>query len=947
MKNLLNPRLLFLVTTAPVLILFSLLYNKYTLIHTLLDESAKLIWLTLGTALLFLIGVTTAYGFILVKTKKETSIYYALLSLISYITILYVYTNYYYIMLPFSIPQWMVSDEVFFYAGTFLMPTLIHSVFILVAWLTPEERQNKNWVNFVFALLVPAVWYIFFQVILPLWRHASLKYENHVITIFFIAGTVLFLFFITRGIYILSIKKGEAFSKYQLLWKIPISIVFPLLGLAINNGLDIKSFSFREYDAGVFGDFNGIWFYLFALVNGILVCLPNLENKLYRFILFLARAVTFSYTLYFFVVFLPYLPLSILAIIVAGLGFLMLTPLLLIIIHTNELYFDFQFLKKYFSSKLLIGACVIAILALPSLITLGFYRDRFTLAETLSYLYTPNYSKDYEISSDSLTRTLHTINSFKTQGRGETFSFVNKKTPYISSYFNWIVLDNMTLSDSKIQFIEKVFFGKSEISLNTNAGLPAASSDVKITDIKTKSNFDSNKNTWTSTIDLEIKNTTGLNLAEYSTKFTLPVGAWISDYYLFVGDRKELGILAEKKAAMWVYSQIRNERRDPGILYYTTGNEIAFKVFPFSHNEVRKTGFELIHKEPVEINLDGKKISLGNNDSKLDSKKSHGNKVIYVSSKEKAQLPKVQRTPYYHFLIDTSLGKEIQKEKYIQKIESLLKNSKQGLASPRFSIVNQYTKDISKTDWKTTLGKAKFVGGFYLDRAIRQTLVESYEENKKEFPILIVVTEEMQSALIEKDFSDLAITYPEGDLFYELGENGKSLAHSLTNNPHMPVKKQESISFDLKVYEMNLSKGHKAYLPLENKPSIVLPSSKFEIIPDDIKTKDWNSGLSLQGKWISHTLHPEISETEWLSLVKYSFISKFLTPVTSYMVVENEAQKEALRRKQEQVLSSNKSLDTGEDVQRMSEPNFYLLLGLFGVVVWIRSFIMRRTERNR
>ncbi len=947
MKNLLNPRLLFLVTTAPALILVSLLYNKYTLIHTLLDESAKLIWFNLGTALLTLIGISTAYGFILLKNKKETSIYYALLSLISYIIILYAYTNYYYIMLPFSIPQWMVSDEVFFYAGTFLMPTLIHNVFILVAWLTPEEKQNKSWVNFIFALFIPGVWYIFFQIIMPLWRHASLKYENHVITIFFIVGTVLFLFFLIRGIYILSIKKGEIFSKYQLLWKIPISIVFPLLGLAINNGLDIKSFSFREYDAGVFGDFNSIWFYLFALANGVLVCLPNLENKLYRLILFIGRAVTFSYTLYFFLVFLPYLPLSILAIIVAGLGFLMLTPLLLIIIHASELYSDFQFLKKHFSSKLLIGTYIIGILALPTIITLGFYRDRVTLAETLSYLYTPDYSKTYEISSDSLTRTLHTINSFKTKGRGETFSFVNKKTPYISSYFNWIVLDNMTLSDSKIQFIEKVFFGKSEISLNTNTGLSTTSSEVKITEIKTKSNFDSNKNTWTSTLDLEIKNTTGLGIQEYSTKFTLPTGAWISDYYLFVGDRKEPGILAEKKAAMWVYSQIRNERRDPGILYYTTGNEITFKVFPFSPNEIRKTGFELIHKEPIEINLDGKKISLGDEIQKPDSKVNLNSKVVFVSSKEKARLPKVIRTPYYHFLIDTSLGKEIHIHKYIQKIESLLRNSKQVLATPRFSIVNQYTKKNVNTDWKQALGKTKFTGGFYLDRAIKQTLVESYEENKKEFPILIVVTEEMQSALIEKDFSDLAITYPEGDVFYEIDENGKLIAHSLTNNPHLPIKSQESISFNSTVYEMNLTNGHKAYLPLDNKPSIALQNSKFEIIPEDIKTKDWNSGLYLQGKWISHALHPEISETEWLSLVKYSFISKFLTPVTSYMVVENEAQKEALRRKQEQVLSSNKSLDTGEDVQRMSEPNFYLLLGLFGIIVWFRSYLMRRTRINR
>ena len=200
------------------------------------------------------------------------------------------------------------------------MPTLIHNVFILVAWLTPEERQNKNWLNFIFAVSIPAIWYLLLQVILPLWRQTSPKYETHVMTVFFIIGTVLFLLFIIRGIYVLSVKKQETISKYQLLWKIPISIVFPLLGLAINNGLDIKNLSFRENEAGIFGDFNSLWFYVFAFANGVFVCLPNLENKIYRFTLFILRAVTFSYTLYFFLVFLPYLPLSILAIIAFGLA---------------------------------------------------------------------------------------------------------------------------------------------------------------------------------------------------------------------------------------------------------------------------------------------------------------------------------------------------------------------------------------------------------------------------------------------------------------------------------------------------------------------------------------------------------------------------------------------------------------------------------------------------
>jgi 3-phosphoglycerate kinase len=81
----------------------------------------------------------------------------------------------------------------------------------------------------------------------------------------------------------------------------------------------------------------------------------------------------------------------------------------------------------------------------------------------------------------------------------------------------------------------------------------------------------------------------------------------------------------------------------------------------------------------------------------------------------------------------------------------------------------------------------------------------------------------------------------------------------------------------------------------------------------------------MQGEWLAQTLHPETADEAWLALVKHSFESKILTPVTAYMVVENEAQKAILAKKQAQVLSGNKSLDLGEDTQRMSEPSIWLL----------------------
>src|SRR5690606_17474506 len=136
-----------------------------------------------------------------------------------------------------------------------------------------------------------------------------------------------------------------------------------------------------------------------------------------------------------------------------------------------------------------------------------------------------------------------------------------------------------------------------------------------------------------------------------------------------------------------------------------------------------------------------------------------------------------------------------------------------------------------------------------------------------------------------------------------------------------------------------------AYLPDNHEPSIILKKTIFE--PDEIKIKEknWKSALIMQSNWKSQILHPETSDKEWLNLVKYSFTSKVMTPVTSYLVVENEAQKAILKKKQEQVLSGNKSLDLGEGAQRMSEPGLWILAILFGFVIWYRRTRKRQWTR--
>jgi hypothetical protein len=930
MRNLLNPKWLFIINTLPLVVLFFLFFGQFNIIKTLLEENNIQLWKSFGLSLGILGILNFAYAVYLTLKKKKVSVWYGLLALLCYLPFIYLYGYHLDKIIPFSIPQWMVSGNIFLYVGTFLMPTLAYSLFILVSHFTPEKKEHKAWVNFLIAIGIPIAGYLFSQIILPLWQHVEGEFYTHTLVVLVITATLVFLFFLIRGVFVLATKKADAWQKYQLVWKIPIAIVLPLIGLLVNNGQLFNNFGPNE--SGIFGDFNNAWFYILAVLNGILICFPNRENKIYRLLLFIGRSVTFAYTFYFFLVFLPFLPLSVIAIIAIGTGFLMLTPLLLFVIHINELSKDFTYLKTRLTKKLLIGVSVMGFLIFPTFITVTYLKDKSVLNETLSYLYSPDYSTQYDIDKSSLQKTLNVIKSHK-ENRGGIFG---NGIPYLSSYFNWLVMDNLTLSDSKINTIEKIYFGKTSFELRPEN---IQNDNVQISNISTNSTYDKTQNAWKSCVDLEITNKSeNTRFSEYATTIDLPEGCWISDYYLYVGDIKEPGILAEKKSAMWIFSQIRNTNRDPGILYYLTGNKVAFRIFPFSKDEIRKTGIEFLHKEPISLNIDDNIVELGNI-NETDYENIETKNITYVSVQQKQKLKSVKRKPYFHFLVDVSKDKSSNSTDYIKRIEQVIKDNKPLSEKAKISFVNSYV--ITRTldnDWKGEYKSQTFEGGFYLDRAIRTTLFNAYQDKSKTYPVIVVVTDSIQNAVLDKDFADFKFTFPENDLFFSLDQNGNFRGHSLVENPidELPEINRECM-FCETVLEYTLSDNSFAYLPNNNEPSIIIKKDEFEVNKREIKEKNWQSALIMQGQWHSQILHPENSDKEWLNLVKYSFISKVMTPVTSYLVVENEAQKEMLKKKQEQALSGNKSLDLGEDTQRMSEPSLILLTILLGLILWFRE----------
>ncbi len=129
MRNLLNRRWIFIINTIPIVILFSIYFGEYTIIKSLLQEENLELWRAFGAVLAILTLLNFAYAVLLIMQKREVPIWYAVFLLLSYIPFLYVYTCYADSIIPFSIPRWMVQENMLIYVGTFIIPSLAYALF--------------------------------------------------------------------------------------------------------------------------------------------------------------------------------------------------------------------------------------------------------------------------------------------------------------------------------------------------------------------------------------------------------------------------------------------------------------------------------------------------------------------------------------------------------------------------------------------------------------------------------------------------------------------------------------------------------------------------------------------------------------------------------------------------------------------------------------------------
>lgn len=799
--------------------------------------------------------------------------------------------------------------------GTVISPTLaliaacmvsvIYGIMgIAYSTTSPDKTYEiSRYVTGIF--LIPLTWFFAFALI----THVN---SNAVIITLVVASFFAIILFAAKLLFIwrqrkapLSLDEKPKGGYYIAVFV--IAFCMPLLGLFLNQ-------VFADFRGrGIFGDFSHPLFYIIAALNGLLLLVPPVKNKSLRLLIFYLKSVGYAYILYFFMVFIPNLPIGIFGIILYGLGLLVLAPLMITLLQGYHLIKEGNILSKAWSIPLIIAVFCIGIATLPLSMTAVIWADRDNFQTAVQYLEQKEPTSDSPINLGRLERTLESIKD----SQNATRSFlgnVTSGTPIISAFYSRLILDGKALSPENVSTMENLFFDAGhDLSASNLSSSDIVSSSVFLMDVASETKYDEKIGAYRSWVHLKLKNGDTAN-GEYNTTFKLPEGAYVTDYYLDVLGEHKSGMLTDRRAALFIYSKIVNTRRDPGLLHYVGENTLELRVFPFAPGEARDTGFEIIHSQRLDLDIDNKLISLKGDEAQKELQLPS---AVLLTAAQKQSLEPVVRNPKYYFVVDSSKNSSI--EWHTSQIAEYA--NKNHIQDAEVIFASYKLQKHSLADM--TQGKNKTEGGFNLNMAVKEILSKEAADS---FPIIIAVSDNMPAAVLPRNMYALAHRFPESQHYYALN-------HNLTLTPYSFEDNKAEYTSDVPL--INPVLDYEGVYVLDNdKSELVLtdaPSNKLTFTNSQYENAVMLDAMAQREALIGNQASAE--------LVRASFRAKILTPQTAFIVVETVEQEKELLDLQERILNNNEEVPT----VTLDEPPLILLIIVFMLVMFIVNPKLRRS----
>ncbi len=808
---------------------------------------------------------------------------------------------------------------------------LLHCVYIVALNSINEEQTSKSDLKPSLGMLLFVIWLIIIQL-----SKFFFEPENEIRGVdLLISFGVLIVAFLLFTLLKWSLKESEyivnSASSMDLIKRVLLAGVLPLMGLFLNNsilggGLDGEN--------GIFGNFNNYWFYLIPIVNTVILCLPTNQNLNFTLFAYFAKSITLAYVVYFVIIFIPVLPIGIIGIIVLGAGLLTFVPYLLLALQINLMQKDYQQLLRNFSHLKLWLIFIAGFLVIPLFITLNYINQRKTLNEAFEYVFHPDYKINYKINSKPLKRILDNLNGHQRSNRG-FMSIDESGIPIISSWYNYLVLDYKNIDDETTGLLRKVLLDEEYTPWQQER---EKDKEVILQNFKTESKYDPETKQWQTWLHLDLKNQhKDFGIREFISKIKVPENCLINNYYLYVGKEKKYGMHTERNSAIELYKNITQSPRDPGLVYYHSPTEVMLKVFPFQKDELRRTGISFIHREAVNIEMEGIEITLGipNSEDQIILSNSD-NQVPLIHGVEKINLPVAQRKPYFHFLVDASAHAKEKHASIISSVEELCKQYPNLAKNAEITFVGgNIITQKKEENWQKNYQKQDFSGSYFVDRAIKQTLVKSYLQSENRYPILVMVSNHFSRAILSNHYADYDFCFPESANLYSL-KPGKQLSlHSLLDKTPEIKQKDCPINFQETTLVSIGKEGKKQFLARNLSPSLLISDTEHNFNLEDIKPNNWADGMLLKAKLRAEVLYPNKAQKNWLTNLKLSFKNQTLTSQTAFMVVETKEQEEMMAKKHDEILSGKADYSHSKDTMSMPEPGFWAFaILLIGILSW-------------
>lgn len=351
-----------------------------------------------------------------------------------------------------------------------------------------------------------------------------------------------------------------------------------------------------------------IWVYcitfLFCLTNFIIY--STLQNINLSRISYFLNGTSILLIVYFAVFLIPISPLSVIGILVLGMGFYGLVPMIILIVHLIILFkkiFQNKQNAYAFSSGITVVIVVTIIFTLllnnesakinQNGITKTFNDNNTDLPNyiTISQKINPNFLNEILLKKDIVY--IETENFFQMRGFDGVGNkqYNERKThdPFLNIAYHFT--QNIDLSyDDKINILKSNFDKRLETEEQLWSGKDVITKNIK-EDVKI---YPNDRLAYTEiTMDIVCDDYSWRqNEAIYS--FQLPEGSVATSLSLWVNGIERKGVLTTKEKAKKAYNQIVGvESRDPSLMQWKEGNRVTVRVFPITREMPRtfKCGF--------------------------------------------------------------------------------------------------------------------------------------------------------------------------------------------------------------------------------------------------------------------------------------------------------------------------------------------------------------------